>query len=173
MALPVQRRAHHFCGDGRAAAGGGELAHDPAELGEVIGPLVMAQQLHGLLLQTADLIGRVGVEVAEEDVHQRGDLLDVPAKGLDAEGEAVQLIGKQGARGGHALIRLAHAGEEHPVPPAYVHLLDGGDEPPPPILGENVDIVEEHHGSIDVDSVEGTGTEFIIRIPEKQEPQGN
>ena len=34
-------------------------------------------------------------------------------------------------------------------------------------------IVEEHHGSIDVDSVEGTGTEFIIRIPEKQDPQNN
>ena len=32
-------------------------------------------------------------------------------------------------------------------------------------------IVEEHHGSIDVSSVEGAGTEFIIRIPEKQEQE--
>ena len=142
MALLFQHLPHALRRDDLSGGGDRQGLDDPPELHVVMGPAEALQQGDPVRLHTHYLPGDRGVEMAEGEVDEGGNPLGHGPQRRQVQGEAPELIQKEGPGGGDVLPRLAHAGEDHPVPAAHVHLQQHGQQLPLPLFGEHVDAGE-------------------------------
>ena len=125
-----QQLPNAFRGDDLPWGGDSQIAQDPAELGVIVGPLEALEKGHGLRLHADDAPRHIRVQIAQRLIDQRGDPLRHLPQGRKIQREAAELVHKQRPGGGGIFSGLTDAGEDHPVPPAHLHLLQGGQELP-------------------------------------------
>ena len=135
-----------LCRDDLAGSSHGQLAHDPSELGVIVGPAEILQQCRGLRFRPQDGPGKAGVQVTDREPHQFRDPGGHLPQRRQVQGEAVELIAEQRSHFRDIFSRLADAGEHDPVTAADLHFQKGFQQLLPVFPGKGIDVGKVNGG---------------------------